>query len=162
MGNLFWACNAGNLLLGISMLAGSKELVRATAIWTFPGLIVWFIYVFVPYVSIILAHQSVPAGMFTTTLAHVGGFAMGVVALRRVRVDRLAWLFGFGWYLRLQVVSRLLTNPDLNVNVAHRVQPGFESAFNSFWKFWLVMTLAVVACLWLLGAVLRLVWPERE
>ena len=150
MGNLLWMCNVGNLLLAIGLFLYHRELIRATAIWTIPGLGIWFWYVW-------LSGDTA----LSSTLAHVGGLIVALIALRRVRMDRTAWLYAFVWYLFLQLVSRLTTAPGLNVNVAHHIQPGWESVFGSFWKFWLVMTAVVAVGLWVIGKVLSLVWPMR-
>jgi hypothetical protein len=151
MGNLFWMCNIGNLLFAIGLFLNHRELIRAAAIWTIPGLGVWFWYVWLS--------GSTP---FSSTLAHVGGLVVALIVLRRVRMDRLAWLYAFVWYLFVQIVSRAITAPDLNVNVAHHIQSGWESAFVSFWKFWIVMTVLVAFGLWLIGLALSLLWPARR
>ena len=150
MGNLLWMCNAGNVLLGIGLLIGHREMIRAAAIWTIPGLGIWIKYV-------LLASGF----YFSTTLAHLGGITVGMIALHRVRMDRIAWIYAFGWYLLTQIAARLLAAPDLNVNVANHIQTGWETTFTSYWKFWLVMSLAVAAVLWLIGFALSLIWPER-
>ena len=151
MGNLLWMCNAGNILLGIGLLFGHREMIRAAAIWTIPGLGIWIKYV-------LLASGF----YFSTTLAHVGGIIVGLIALQRVRMDRVAWLYAFGWYLLTQIAARLLTPADLNVNVAHHVQTGWESTFTSYWKFWVVMSVAVAALLWAIGFALSLIWPAHR
>ena len=151
LGNLMWMCNLGNVLLGIGLLLGHRELIRAAAIWTIPGLFVWIRYV-------LLA-----SGFYlATTFAHLGGITIGLIALRRVRMDRLAWVYAFAWYLLAQVAARELTSRDLNVNVAHVVQSGWESTFSSYWKFWVVMTTAVALVLWIIGKVLSLIWPAKS
>lgn len=151
VGNLLWMCNVGNLLLAVGLFLNHRELMRATAIWTIPGLAVWIRYVLIA------------SGLyFATTLAHVGGIIVGLWVLRRVRMDRTAWLYAFAWYLFMQLASRLLTSPDLNVNVAHRIQPGWEGAFSSYWKFWLVMAIVVGVGLWVIGRVLLLIWPATR
>ena len=151
LGNLLWMCNAGNVLLGIGLLIGHRELIRAAAIWTIPGLAIWIKYV-------LLASGF----YFSTTLAHVGGLTVGMIALRRVGMDRFAWIYAFGWYLLTQVAARLLAPPDLNVNVAHHIQAGWETAFSVYWKFWIVMTVVVAVGLWVIGKLLSLVWPARS
>ena len=151
LGNLAWMCNVGNLLLAIGLFLNHRELIRASAIWTIPGLGIWFWYVWLT-----------GSTGFSSTLAHVGGIIVGLFVLSYVRMDRIAWLYAFAWYLFVQVVSRLLTAPDLNVNVVYRIQPGWEGAFSSFWKFWLVMTLVVAAILWAIGMVLSWIWPARS
>jgi hypothetical protein len=138
-------------LLAIGLFLNHKELIRASAIWTIPGLGIWFWYVWL---------QGSTA--WSSTVAHVGGIIVGLFVLSRVRMDRIAWLYAFAWYLFIQIVSRLITPPAMNVNVVFRVQPGWEGAFNSFWKFWLVMTLIVAAALWAIGLVLSWIWPARS
>jgi hypothetical protein len=98
----------------------------------------------------------------SSALAHVGGIIVGLIVLRRVRMDRIAWIYAFVWYLFMQLVSRLTTDPRLNVNVAHRVQTGWHHAFNSYWKFWVVMTALVAFGLWAIGVVLSWIWPARD
>lgn len=149
LGNLAWMCNIGNLLLAIGMFLDHRELIRAAAIWTIPGLWIWFWYVWLS-----------GSTSFSSTFAHVGGIIVAVFVIRRVRMDRIAWLYAFIWYLFMQLVSRLATARELNVNVAHFIQPGWENAFGSFWKFWVVMTTVVAVGLWLIGLVFSLVWPQ--
>lgn len=151
MGNLWWICNVGNVLLGVGLLIGHRELIRAAAIWTIPGLAIWIFYVLLP------------SGFYlSTTMAHVGGIVVGLIALRRVRMDRNAWIYAFAWALLIQLVTRALTSPELNVNVAYRIQPGWETLFNSYWKFWLVMAVLTAAMLWTIGRVLSLIWPASS
>ena len=151
MGNLVWICNLGNVLLGVGLLIGHRELIRAAGIWTIPGLGIWINYV-------LLASGF----YFSTTLAHVGGIIVGLIALRRVGMDRTAWLYAFVWSLLTQIAARILTSPELNVNVAHRIQPGWETVFNSYWKFWLVLAVSTAAVLWIIGKLLSWIWPARS
>ena len=151
LGNLAWMCNVGNLLLAIGLFLNHKELIRAAAIWTIPGLVIWFWFVWL--------NGSTP---LSSTLAHVGGVIVGMIVLRRVRMDRIAWLYALAWYLFMQLVSRTVTSPDLNANVAHHIQTGWENTFSSFWKFWLVMTVLVAVGLWAIGLVLSWIWPAAS
>ena len=151
LGNLAWMCNIGNLLLAIGLFLNHKELIRATAIWTIPGLGIWFWFVWLD-----------GSTSLSSTLAHVGGIIVGMIVLRRVRMDHIAWLYAFVWYLFMQLVSRRVTSPDLNVNVAHHIQTGWENTFSSFWKFWLVMTVLVAVALWAIGLVLSWIWPAAS
>lgn len=144
-------CNIGNVLLAVGLFLGYRELIRAVAIWTIPGLALWFRYVLFEYDFVV-----------SSLLAHVGGIAVALIVLRRVRMDRMAWVYAFIWYLLMQVVSRLVTAPVLNVNLAHRIQTGWENAFSSYWKFWVVMTALVAFCLWAIGMVLSWIWPAQQ
>ena len=151
MGNLLWMCNIGNVLLGIGIFLDHRELIRAAAIWTIPGLLIWIRYVVFEYDFVV-----------SSALAHVGGIIVALFVLSRVRMDRIAWIYDFVWYLFIQVVSHLTTDPRLNVNVGDRIQTGWENAFSSYWKFWFVMTALVAFCLWAIGMVLSWIWPGAE
>jgi hypothetical protein len=151
LGNLAWMCNVGNLLLAIGLFLNHKELIRATAIWTIPGLGIWFWFVWLD-----------GSTSLSSTMAHVGGLIVGMIVLRRVRMDRIAWLYAFVWYLFMQLVSRRVTSPDLNVNVVHHIQAGWQNTFSSFWKFWLAMTVVVAVALWAIGLALSWIWPAAS
>jgi len=148
LGNLLWMCNIGNLLLALGLFLEKPQLVRVAAIWTIPGLVIWFLYVVLVWTVFL-----------SSTLAHVGGLIVAIVALSRYGMDRNAWRWAFGWYLGIQLVSRFITAPALNVNLAHAIQPGWDSAFHSYWSFWLVLTIVTVAGLWLCGWALWRIWP---
>jgi hypothetical protein len=151
LGHLLWMCNIGNLLLALGLFVEKPLLVRVASIWTVPGLIVWFLYVVLAW------------GVFlTSTLAHAGGIVIAAFALKTYRMDRTSWRYAFGWYLLVQLLSRFITAPDLNVNLAHAVQPGWERTFPSYWMFWLVITLLTAVVLWLSGLLWRTLWPTVE
>jgi len=88
LGNMLWMCNLGNLILAAGLFLDKSTLVRLSAIWMVPGLIIWFVYVVLPW------------GVFLSSiLAHVGGLAVSMIALKWYRMDRNAWRYAFGWYL---------------------------------------------------------------
>ena len=151
LGHLLWMCNVGNLLLAMGLFLEKRRVIRLAAIWMIPGLLIWFIYVVLPW-----------SPFLSSTLAHVGGLAVAIFALSKVRMDRNAWRWAFGWYLMVQLASRFVTPAELNVNLAHAVQPGWERAFGSYLMFWLVLTLVTAVLLWLSGLLLWSIWPVRQ
>jgi hypothetical protein len=161
LGHTLWMCNIGNLLLAVGLLLEEALLIRVAVIWMVPGLAVWALYV-VPTWGILLAGEARLSqfyGVVASTLAHVGGLSVGMVVLRKVRMDGQAWFYAFLWYFVVQALSRLLTPADLNVNLAHRIQEGWEQSFSSYWKFWCVLSLLTGICLWVLGHLLQRLWP---
>jgi hypothetical protein len=150
LGHLLWVCNIGNLVLAGGLFLGQPVLIRVAVIWAIPGVVVWFRYVVMGW------------GAFgSSTSVHIGGLIIGLVALRKVGVDRAAWQYCFAWYLILQLASRLIAPVEMNVNLAHKIYDGWQQAFSAYWKFWLVLTLLVAVGLWLLGRVLNKLWPAR-
>jgi hypothetical protein len=161
LGHMLWMCNIGNLLLAIGLFIGEAILIRVAVIWMLPGVVVWAMYV-VPTWGMLLTGQlsfGQLFGVLSSTLAHLGGFSIGMLALQKVRMDARAWFYAFIWYLVVQVFSRLFTPAAMNVNLAHRIQDGWEQTFSSYWKFWLLLTLIVGLCLWILGFLVRKLWP---
>lgn len=148
LGHMLWMCNIGNLLLALGLFFQRALLVRIAGIWMFPGLVIWLWYVAMQWGS-----------FASSTLAHVGGLVVGLIALQRVRFDRITWRYAVAWFLMLQLVSRIVTPAELNVNVAFSVYGGWQTVFNSYWRFWLVMTGLVASGLWLIGLVLGRTWP---
>jgi hypothetical protein len=156
LGHLLWMCNVGNVLLGIGMLMSKPRLIRVAVIWSIPGLFIWWRYVANEWFGYATLDWW---AVTSSTLAHIGGIAIGMIALQRVRIDRVTWLYAFVWYLAIQLVSRIVTRVELNVNVSQRVYAGWDLPFQSYLKFWIVLTLAVAACLWILTQAFVKVWP---
>ena len=151
LGHVLWMCNIGNLILALGLFLDKPALVRLSAIWMIPGIVVWFIYVVLAW------------GMFlSSTLAHVGGLAVSMIALKWYRMDRNAWRYAFGWYLVVQLVSRFVTPAALNVNLAHSVAQGWERTFHSYWSFWLVLTAVAAVVLWVSGIILWAIWRPQQ
>lgn len=148
-GHMLWMCNIGNLLLALGLFAQSKPLIRVSSIWMIPGLFIWINYV-------VLSWGVNPS----STLAHVGGLIVGMYAVRRVGMDRLSWLYAFVWFLAIQLGSRLFTSPDLNVNLAHHMQPGWDRRFSAYWQFWITLVVVTGFVLWIISVVLRRAWPS--
>jgi len=164
LGQVLWMCNIGNLLLAVGIFFDKASWMRVAAIWMFPGLAVWFVYV-VPTWGMLVSGQATLGqlfGVLASTLAHLGGFSVGMIVLRRIRMDRLAWIYAFGWYFVVQLLSRLITPVPMNINVSQQIQAGWDQSFSAYWKFWLVLTLLVGICLWVLETILKALWPVES
>src|SRR4029453_4342464 len=72
LGHMLWMCNIGSLVLALGLFLEKPVLVRLSAIWAIPGVIIWFIYVVLPW------------GVFlTSALDHLGGLVVALIALKR-------------------------------------------------------------------------------
>ena len=161
LGHMLWMCNIGNLLLALGLFLEQALLVRVAVMWMPPGLLVWFAYVVPTWGMLLTGRFSYTElfGVVSSTLAHVGGFTVGMMALRKIKMDSKAWMYAFLWYFIVQLASRLLTPASMNVNLSHNIQAGWERTFSVYWKFWLVLTILVGIGSWILGMLLRLLWP---
>lgn len=158
---MLWMCNIGNLLLALGLFFEQAMLIRVAIIWMVPGVAVWFLYV-VPTWGMLLTGKFSYTDLFgvvSSTLAHLGGFAFGIGVLRRVGMDARAWFYAFIWYFLVQLLSRLSTPAAMNVNLSQSIQAGWEQTFSTYWRFWFVLTILVGACLWILGLLLKRLWP---
>ncbi len=154
-------CNIGNLLLALGLFIESAMLIRVAVIWTVPGVAVWLGFV-VPTWGMLLTGRFSYAelfGVISSSLAHLGGFSVGLIVLRRIGMDGRAWLFAFGWYFIVQLLSRLITPAAMNVNLSKGIQSGWEQTFNTYLSFWLTLSILVGLCLWILGKLLGTIWP---
>ena len=80
MGNLLWMCNVGNLLLSVGLFLNHRELIRAAAIWTIPGLGIWARYAS----QLPATHRETQSAFFRGTVpSNPGGGRIGSVALPR-------------------------------------------------------------------------------
>ncbi len=158
---MLWMCNIGNLLLAVGLFLEEAILIRVAVIWMVPGLVVWGLYVVPTWGMLLTGKLSFGQlfGVLSSTLAHVGGFSVGMVVLRKAGMDGRAWFYAFIWYFAVQLLSRLVTPAAMNVNLSHRIQDGWEQTFSSYWKFWSVLTLMVGLCLWILAFLLKTLWP---
>jgi hypothetical protein len=161
LGHMLWMCNIGNLLLAVGLFLAAAILIRVAVIWMVPGVAVWFFYVVPTWGMLLRGRFSYTEvfGVLSSTLAHLGGFAVGIAVLRKVGMDARSWFYAFIWYFIVQLVSRLVTPPEMNVNLSHGIRAGWEQTFSSYWRFWVVLTVLVGVALWILGMVLKTLWP---
>jgi hypothetical protein len=115
--NLLWACHVACLAVGIGLAVRSPHAVAAGFLFLVVGVPLWLL-------------DLATGGEFlvTSTLTHVGGLAIGAWGVKRLGVPKGAWWRSLAGLFVLHVASRF-TPPGENVNLAHRVWPGWESWF---------------------------------
>jgi hypothetical protein len=150
VGNSLWMCYLANLLLAAGLLLARPELMRPGAIWILPGIPLWLM-------DMIRTGIIRPTGV----IAHLGGAAVGLIALGRFRAGRWAWLQAFLIYIAVQQLCRWFTPPDLNVNLAHGVYEGSRGMFASYWIYWIATSALMALALWITGRLLILLFPSR-
>jgi hypothetical protein len=134
-----WCCNVGQLLLGLVLLARAPRLAATGTFWLFYGLPLWIIYLFGGEVWL------------SSLLTHLVSLPLGVLTARALGVPRGTWWRATVALALLQALTRFVTPPALNVNLAHAIHPGWEPLFLHSYALYYVVMLAFGAGACLLG-----------
>jgi hypothetical protein len=149
--HLLWLCNLSNLVLAAGLFFQKPFLIRIAALWLIPGIPLW-----------IWDMSRTGSAPLSTFLSHLGGTLVAIIALARVRAKPnmfiYAWLYGFA----VQLICRFITPPELNVNVAFQIYPGFVRIFDNYWYYWIFSASIAVAVLWLLSLILNKMFPYQK
>lgn len=145
---ILWLCNLNNLLLGAGLLLDQPVLFQAGILWLIPTLPLWFIESW--------EYRDFPV---TSVLSHAGSVAFGLLFLKRIGMNRNAWIAAVIWGFGVQLLCRLFTDPALNINVSHDMYPGWKNTFSHYWQFWIFVAAEAVAGLALLSHLLNRRFP---
>ena len=130
--HLLWVCHLGCLLVGIALLCGRPAVHAVGFFWLCLGVPLWILNV-----------ATSRSFMLTSTLTHLGGFAIAVWGLRFTKMPRFSWMAGTLGLVVLGGLSRALTPAHANVNLSHAVWAGWEAHFPSY--FWYVSLLLALS-----------------
>jgi hypothetical protein len=116
-----WACHVATLLVSAGALAQRPRLAAVGVLWLAFGNAVWL-------VDLATGGEFFP----TSLLTHVGGFAIGLVVLKRRGWPASSWWPAALGFLGLLLLTRLVTPRADNVNLAFSVSAGWEAIFPSY------------------------------
>ena len=119
--DLLWGCHIAALLVGTGLLLRNPTLNAIGFLWSCLGLPLWLI-------------DLATGGEFilTSPLTHLGAFILGIIGVRRLGMPRGAAMKALGAFAALWAISRAVTPPAANVNLAFRVHDGWEAYFPSY------------------------------
>jgi len=119
--DLLWACHIAALLVAFGLLARNANANAIGFLWSIVGNALWIL-------------DMATGGVFmpTSVFTHIGAFACGLYGVRRLGMPRFAGLKAIGAYGVLWIVTRLVTPPAPNINLAYRVWSGWEKTFPSY------------------------------
>jgi hypothetical protein len=152
--HMLWSCHVASFILAIGVLTRSRIAVTTGFLFHLGiGLPAWL-------VEVILTRgtfggvELVWRVLATSILVHLAPIAAGLLYLGWSEIPRSsvlpAWLIQVG----LVPISRWLTPPVFNVNVAHAVWPPLASIFQSWWMFQAIGSLVCLASL----AIALMIW----
>jgi len=116
--DLLWSCNVACLLIGVGCMIEQRLPVVIGFLWLCFGTPLWLL-------DLAMGASMIP----TSPLTHLGGAVIGIFATRRLGWPPSAWRFAVLALAALLMVSRLVTPPSANVNLAFSVWPGWEKWF---------------------------------
>jgi len=116
-----WACHVATLLVGVGALVESATVIAIGVLWLAFGNPLWAL-------DLSTGGEFLP----TSPLTHVGGFALGCLALKRLGVPKAAWWKAALAFVALLGLTRALTPRSANVNLAFAVAPGWERTFPAY------------------------------
>jgi hypothetical protein len=149
---MLWSCHISNLLLAVGLFMGSPFLIRVAVLWLILGVPPWII-------DMVWSKQITLVRVFS----HLGGFIVAILAIRWVGAKRGSWIPSLVYFVILQQITRLLTDPTpyTNVNVAHFAYGPMKDWFASYWTYLVANTAAVALLLIIVEFVLLRLFPTK-
>jgi hypothetical protein len=129
--DLLWACHLAVLLVAAGLWFGRPTLNAIGLLWACFGLPIWLLDAFT-------GGEFMP----TATLTHVGALAIGLWGVRALGGVRGSAWKALAAYLGLWVLTRAVTPPSANVNLAFHVHTGWEHRFPSYPAYFALLLVA--------------------
>jgi hypothetical protein len=141
--DLLWACHVACLIIGLGCVAYPEDPARSSlretarsAIgiglsWLSVGIPLWVL-------DLATGGSFIPSSVLT----HVGGLTIGAIALKQVGWPRRVWVKSVLAQCALMVLTRLVTPPRANVNLAFSVWQGWERYFPSYAAYFALLFVA--------------------
>lgn len=119
--DLLWGCHIAALLVGFGLLFGSATMNAIGLLWSCYGTPLWILY-------LVTGGELIPASILT----HGAALIIGAIGVRRMGMPRGAAWKAVAAYAVLWMVTRALTPPWANVNLAFSVYEGWQRWFPSY------------------------------
>ncbi len=122
---VLWICNVCNLLLAFGAATRSPIALWTATLWLVIGTPLWIVDEF-----------TVRTFHFHAVFTHIGAAGLGLWLLRGVPRPRHIWAYGIALLFVLQLASRFLTRPALNVNLAFGAYGDLLKIFPDYRVYW--------------------------
>lgn len=139
-----WMCHLGAALVGVGVLCASPTVNGIGTLFLCVGAPFWVMY-------LVGGGEFYPTSCFT----HVGGLAIGLYGVRRIGLPSGTWWKSVLSLVALILISRLVTPPRANVNVAFAIYEGWEKFYPSHSVYLLTMMILAAGCFFLSELALR-------
>jgi hypothetical protein len=151
--HLLWSCHIASATIAVGLLAGSARAVAAGFLFHLAiGFPAWLVEEVTTWPDVM------PTSLLAHTLPPVAAF----LYLRRRSLPRGIVVPAWAIYILPIPLARWLTPPELNINLAHQVWPGFSAIVSSAWTFQLIAIPVALALLLAADFVLRSVFRDSS
>ncbi len=134
---LLWGCNVASFLILGGLWTGAARLVGAAFLW--------HLAVGEPAYAVLVLREGHTG--WTSVVAHSVPTLCAFLFLRRAGLPRSAPWLALGLFLALVPLSRALTPPELNINLAHQRLDFLAARFPGTWAYRLVFSAGMLAAL---------------
>jgi hypothetical protein len=133
--HILWNCHIANISLALGLFSGFAPLIRVPVLWLLFGAAPWTY-------DMVATGQLSPVAVFS----HIGGFTVALWTVSRAGMTGTTWLPALTCHLIWQQMTRFISPPQANINIAHAPYPGFDGCFTGYWQYWFIQAvLAAVA-----------------
>jgi hypothetical protein len=151
--HILWSCHIANLTLGVGLFLGNLLMIRIASYLLILGVVPWLL-------DLVVIQRITALSLFS----HLIGAGMTLIVLRRVRIAPNCWPYALIFFLCLQQLTRLLSDPGpyTNINLAHYAYGSWKDLFSSYREYWLVNSALVALTLWIIEFILLRLFPLAE
>lgn len=149
--DLLWVCNVAVPTLALGCFLRLARLCVVAFLFLVYGTPLWLI-------DTVAGGPMVP----TSPLIHVGGLAVALLAIRVLRWPPRSWLVAAAASAAVLGITYLVSPAGPNVNLAFRVQAGWEPWFSNHALYVAVLWLSAAGTFWVLERLARRRLTQRE
>lgn len=149
--NALWTCHLASLLIGTGMILLRPKVAAVGLLWVILGLPMWLL-------DLALGGEFLP----TSALTHVGAPAFAFFFFRGTPFPRGSWWRAVAALGFLVVLTRLVTPPAENVNLAHAIWKGWEDRFFHSHPLYLAFLLSLAAAVFFAGEAALHFWSGKK
>jgi hypothetical protein len=125
--DLLWTCNVASAVIALGLLARRPAITAPGTVVLAAGMPLWV-------ADLAAGGEFIPTSIFT----HVGSLAVGIWSARADGIPRHTWWRALVGMAALQVVTRAVTPPAANVNMAFSVYAPARALTTSYPLYWTV------------------------
>jgi len=132
--SLLWMCNICNITLALGILLQKPTLIWVSTLWLVWGIPLWIL-------DVVAYKHFNPHALLT----HIVAAVIGLYAIKRIPKPSTMWWKAVIFGASIQLLTRLVTPNNYNINVSNRPYDLFYPFITQYWIFFLMnLTLSFI------------------